>query len=129
VGPRALWHEPTINPVGAAVYMGRYEIAEVEAGNPSQRHPFEPLADGCPGGWYRSPLLASLIPYLRRRVDGGARVPNPLFDGAPWQVQAAAMEIEREQERWHAHAAALIEERRERERKRPRKGPRRGRSR
>lgn len=45
--------------------------------------------EGCPGAWYRTAFMASILPYRRRPVDTGgwppascrARVPNPAFDG------------------------------------------------
>jgi hypothetical protein len=65
--------------------------------NPDMPH--ERTADGCPGGWYRSSFVDSIVPYLRRRTEGGGRVQNPRFDSASWQIQEAALHVEHEQER------------------------------
>lgn len=110
--------------------MGRLPLDEPDPGQPSAKYPFEVLADGCPGGWYRTAYMDSVAPYVRRRTDGGGRVPNPRFDAAPWQVQAAAMIVELEQERWHAEIRRLVSERAQREadkraKKAGKRGPRR----
>lgn len=42
--------------------------------------PTEDASDGCPGGWYRSRFIDSLMPYLRRRDQHGGRVPNMILD-------------------------------------------------
>jgi hypothetical protein len=68
-------------------------------------------------------------PYLRRRVDGGARVPNPAFDRADHLVQAAAVYVEHEQERWHAHTRELVNERERKEAKKRAKAAAKGRGR
>lgn len=36
--------------------------------------------EGCPGGWHRTRFVGSLMPYYRRRTEGGGRVPNRLYD-------------------------------------------------
>jgi hypothetical protein len=109
---RELYTIPTINPICTDVHMGRAPIDAVEVpGNNSATHPAEPASDGCPGGWYRTAYVGSVIPYLRRRTDGGGRVSNPVFDRANHLIQAAALEVEREQERWHGRIAELSSER------------------
>lgn len=35
---------------------------------------------GCPGSWYRTDFVASVLRYYRRRTEGGGRVPNPALD-------------------------------------------------
>ena len=96
-------------------YMGRAPSRRpvVEAGHRcSVDWPVEAAEDGCPGAWYRTPFLESLFPFLRRRIDGGGRVPRPAYDTAPWQVQAAVDVFEAEQERALAHLADERERRR-----------------
>lgn len=64
-------------------YMGRRPmpgVSEEEGQRISWRAPLERPSDGCPGGWYRSRFVWSLARYLRERVEGGQRVPNPLLD-------------------------------------------------
>lgn len=35
---------------------------------------------GCPGSWYRSGFVQSLLRYYRKRDDKGGRVANPALD-------------------------------------------------
>lgn len=63
-----------------------------------QPHPPEDWREGCPGGWYRSEFVRSVMPYVRRRTEGGGRTANPLFDRAPAVVAAAVLYLEAEQE-------------------------------
>jgi hypothetical protein len=42
--------------------------------------PFEPIEDGCPGGYARAPLLVSLMRYYRAPTRDGGRVANPHLD-------------------------------------------------
>lgn len=66
--------------------------------------------DGCPAGWRLSGYGLSLIPYLRRRLEDGARVPNPLHDRLSDDAMFQALNYyEHEQERCIAHTR-LIEE-------------------
>lgn len=37
-------------------------------------------AGGCPGSWYRTAFVESVLRYYRRRDDHGGRVANPLLD-------------------------------------------------
>jgi hypothetical protein len=97
-------------------YMGRDEVepGTTELGEVLQPdRPFEAAADGCPGAWYRTRFVESLLPYLRRPVDGGGRVPRDRFNNAPWQVQEAVEYFEGEQARASVH---LIDERERRRR-------------
>jgi hypothetical protein len=75
--------EPAIVPQRLRVaYMGRHPIPGVtsEHGLPiNPEMPLEDIDNGCPGGWYRSRFVRSLDRYLRLRVEGGARVSNPLL--------------------------------------------------
>lgn len=45
------------------------------------RHPPEDIeAEGCPGAWYRTPFVASLLRYVRRGDGKGGRVTNRFYD-------------------------------------------------
>ncbi|HUU96313.1 MAG TPA: hypothetical protein VM487_11280 [Phycisphaerae bacterium] len=112
---RELLYLPTVSPISARRYRGRYPDPALEGTIDlypvDSNEPHERSADGCPGGWYRTPYVDSVAPYLRRRTEGGGRVENPLFTTAPMQVQAAVMHYEAEQERWHAHKAEVTHQR------------------
>lgn len=72
----------------------------------------EPVEDGCPSSWSRSPFAFSLIGYMRPRVGDGGRLARRAFDDAPEHVQDAVELYEREQERCIAHIADERERRR-----------------
>lgn len=54
------------------------------AGEGTDNNWARPLEDpdvmGCPGSWYRTPFIQSLLEYYRERDDQGNRVPNPKLD-------------------------------------------------
>lgn len=76
------------------------ELCDVKV-NPAM--PFEEPEDGCPGGWYRSQFVVSLLPYMRTRAEGGARNSNPLLDRCDDElVVQLVMYLEHEQERQQA---------------------------
>ncbi len=92
-------------------WMGAAQIAPAEADAISRRrgvrvtasHPTEDPADGCPGGWTRCLFVASVIPYLRMRTEGGGRNPNLLLERADDDLLIQWVHYaEREQERWEA---------------------------
>lgn len=99
-----------------SAYIGRYPSRRL-AGTKylgvtlSWKHPFEAPERGCPGAYYRTTYIDSLDPLMRARDANGGRVPNPLFDGAPWQVQRAVMILEGEEERAHAYALQIQHDR------------------
>lgn len=67
-------------------------------------YPTEDPAEGCPGGWYRSLFIASILPYLRRRDAQGNRVVNLMLDRCDDElIIAFAMIVEDEQERWESY--------------------------
>jgi hypothetical protein len=85
-------------------YLGRSAqpgLVEV-AGKPvNPKLPLEDPADGCPGAWARSRFAHSIVPYLRRRTEGGGRVPNPLYDRCDDEfIWACVAHVEEQQERW-----------------------------
>lgn len=94
-------------------YMGRNRLAPgtvLEDGMQVRwKQPLERATDGCPGGWYRSRFVASLIPFMRMRVQGGQRVSNPLFDRCDDElVIALVLYHEIEQERWEGQKEETI---------------------
>lgn len=96
--------------------MGRYpdkRLAGLRVLGLEQRTatPFEEPESGCPGAYYRTPLIDSLWPFMRRRTRDGGRVENPLWRGAHWMILAAVQALEVEEERWHAHVEAEIAKR------------------
>jgi hypothetical protein len=122
VSARELLQLPSTGAIRAGLYRGRLPDPALAGqrilGFPIMPdEPFEDPTDGCPGGWYRSPYADSVARYRRRRVENGARVPNPLFDRAAWQIQAAAMWYEHEQERFSAYRSRVDADRFERTRK------------
>lgn len=101
----ALYH-----PSKGTPYMGRYPdqrlAGTTQLGRATNwRAPLEDPSMGCPGAWYRTPFIDSLEPYYRRRDGNGGRIPNPRFDAADWQIQAAIMKLEEEEERWHRYVS------------------------
>lgn len=93
-------------------WMGRAPVRETEQFGIkiSPRHPTELPTEGCPGGWYRSRFVASVLPYMRRRDDHGGRVQNHLLDRADddliYQLIAYAEEA---QESSEAHMMAEVQ--------------------
>lgn len=79
----------------------------------------EPLEDieneGCPGAWYRTAFVESLLRYRRRPCEGGGRVVNPLLDRCTdeWIIEAIA-ELERWEDAWSAEHIDAVFERAER---------------
>lgn len=65
------------------IYLGaapRYDLEGQDA-HPDWREPNEDIEhDGCPGAWYRSPFVESVLRYRRRPCGDGMRLPNRLLD-------------------------------------------------
>ena len=102
--------------IGTA-YMGRHRDRSLE-GKFHFGHriiwerPYEDPEDGCPGAWYRTRWVDSVFPYLRRRTDGGGRVPNPRLDRCEdWLIESAVMYVEDEEERAVAYVDRVRQER------------------
>lgn len=66
--------------------------------------PYEDISEeGCPGAWYRTPFVESLLRYYRRRDDQGNRVPNPALDRCEDHlVHEAVLELEHHEDAWRA---------------------------
>lgn len=106
-------------PIVGSPYFGREPIREklVYLGRPIiPEEPLEDPADGCPGGWYRTPFVDDLDDHSRRRTTTGDRVSNPAFDNADWQTQEAVLYLEAQQEQAIAYVDRAIEARHERAR-------------
>jgi hypothetical protein len=61
-------------------YLGRERLEQPEDGARNPLMPPEITDEGCPGGWYRSRFVWSLVDLLRVRTETGDRVRNPFFD-------------------------------------------------
>lgn len=91
--------------------MGRLPIHPSQAPiglriNPQQ--PTEDAREGCPGSWYRSRFVATLMPYMRRRAEHGARVPNLLLDRCDDDVIIQLVNYTEEQQ--EAYEAMVLQE-------------------
>lgn len=63
--------------------------------------------EGCPGAWYRTPFIESLMRFYRRRDDHGGRVANPALDRCgDWLVHEAILELEHWEDAWRAEYSA-----------------------
>lgn len=72
----------------------------------ASRLPTEDPDEGCPGGWYRSRFVDSVLPFLRRRDGNGGRVQNLRLDRTDDDLVIDLVAyLEAEQERWEAYRA------------------------
>lgn len=97
-------------------YHGRPRDPDAELVAGSWEQPHEPIEDGCPGGYQRSPLVLDLMRYVRRRTDGGGRVSNPFFDRLESDIEIeAVLYLEEQQDRasnfWLAEQAEATRDR------------------
>jgi hypothetical protein len=98
----AAWHGLPQDTEWTAERWAGKRVAGVAADR--YRNPPEPLSDGCPEGWSRSPFVASVMPYLRRRDQQGNRVSNPRLDATDDRlIVDAVLYFETEQEALVAH--------------------------
>lgn len=76
---------------------------------PWWRTPPDDWQDGCAASWTRSVFALSLVPYLRRRTDDGARVQNFRLDARECRItRAAVLEYEEHEERRISYQRRLI---------------------
>lgn len=90
-------------------WMGRSKVDLVQLeGRPiNPKQPPEDADDGCPGGWYRSRFVASLMPYLRRRTEHGGRVDNLLLSRCTDElILQWVQHLEDQQEHWESYFIA-----------------------
>lgn len=59
----------------------------------AEQHPPEDPEDGCPGAWYRTPWVASVLRYRRRPDGNGGRVPSRLYDTCADELVLEAVEL------------------------------------
>lgn len=63
--------------------------------------------EGCPGAWYRTLFVESLMRFYRRRDDNGGRVANPALDRCSDPlVHEAILELEHWEDAWRAEYSA-----------------------
>lgn len=76
---------------------------------PWWRTPGEEPSEGCPGGWIRSEIVESLMPYIRRRTEQGGRVQNMRLDQCDDRlVMDAVLYFEQCEERRIGYQQSLI---------------------
>lgn len=69
----------------------------------AEPRPVENVEDeGCPGAWYRTPFVDSVLRYRRRPTEGGGRVPNPFLDRCQDELAIEATHLmEAHEDAWH----------------------------
>lgn len=71
--------------------------------------PSERACDGCPGGWYRSPFIESVLRYRRRQADAGSRIPNILLDRCDDELVLEAVELlEAFEDEWRSEYLSTV---------------------
>ena len=90
------------------IHMGappRYDL-EVQANDWAA--PNEDIEnEGCPGAWYRTPFIESLLRYRRTACGDGGRVPNRLLDLCDDELVIEAINIlEAHEDAWRGEAMA-----------------------
>lgn len=85
------------------LYLGAPARYDLEGKRSDWPRPAENIErEGCPGAWYRTRFLSSLLTYYRRRDEHGGRIANPALDDCddPLVHEAiAALELHEEIER------------------------------
>lgn len=62
-----------------------------------------PEVDGCPGGWYQTAWVESVLRYARRSDGEGGRIPNRLLDLCTDELVIEAVErLEVHEDAWRA---------------------------
>lgn len=84
------------------VYMGAPSRYDLEGQTNDWYRPNEDIEnEGCPGAWYRSPFVASVLRYTRRPDGNGGRVPNRLLDRCDDELVIEAVEtLEAHEDAW-----------------------------
>lgn len=100
------------------IHMGRRPRYDLSLGEPDPEgkvvnwaKPEEDIFDeGCPGAWYRTPFVLSLLRYYRRPCGDGGRVANTLLDRcADEWIHDAIRELEWWEAAWQReHSEALF---------------------
>lgn len=82
--------------------MGRPRRLDVDERGAEERPPEEP-ENGCPGAWYRTAFVASVLRYRRRADGNGGRVPNRLLELCADELVIEAVEtLETHEDAWRA---------------------------
>lgn len=70
--------------------------------------PFEDMEhNGCPGSWYRTPFVESLLRYRRQPCGEGGRVPNRFLDLCDDEFIVEAINtLEAYEDAWHGELIA-----------------------
>lgn len=115
--------EPDVDVERLRFYVGRYPDRELDGvlgpNDGTWERPVEDDDSGCPGGYQRCRLVWGVMRFYRRRVEGGGRVPNPLFDRLDDElVIEAVLHLEREEERAACERERVWAELREQQRDR-----------
>jgi hypothetical protein len=93
---RSRWQH---GPLYDNVHMGAPRDYDQEGKDPNWAAPNEPAAAGCPGAWYRTAFVRSLLRYYRRSDGNGGRVENPeLADCKDPLIREAIREIENQED-------------------------------
>ncbi|WAS96038.1 hypothetical protein [Nannocystis punicea] len=59
--------------------------------------------EGCPGSWYRTPFIDSVLRYRRRPTEGGGRVSSPFLERCLDELVLEAIQLmEAYEDSWHA---------------------------
>lgn len=98
------------------VHMGAPPRYEGEGRDHDWDRPLEPVENGCPGAWYRSPFAESVLRYRRRPDGNGGRIPNRLLELCEDELVIEAVEtLEAYEDAWRAdyQAAHLAKHKRE----------------
>lgn len=84
------------------IYMGAPKRYDREGKDDDWSRPNEDIAnEGCPGAWYRSPFVVSVLRYTRRPDGNGGRVPNRLLDRCDDDLVIEAVEtLEAHEDAW-----------------------------
>ena len=71
-------------------------------GTPFWNKPHEPMCDGCPGAWYRSPFAESLRIYLPTPGQNGS-MESPLINSSAPRLVVEAVQLFK---RYHANVGS-----------------------
>lgn len=83
-------------------WMGRAARLDIDERGAEARPPENIEDEGCPGAWYRTPFVESLLRYRRRPCEGGARVANAFLDRCQDELVLEATQLmEVYEDTWH----------------------------
>ena len=86
-------------------WMGLRPRLDIDERGAEAKPPENIEDEGCPGAWYRSPFVDSLLRYRRRPTEGGGRLTNLFLDRCQDDlVLEAAHVMEFHEDAWHAES-------------------------